>query len=186
MMCVHTFNLQEISPLEVRRLQNIERNNKELQRLGLKSPPSYQAVKASVKLNDTNQGSSGQHLLTTSIGKYTYQITTVDLQREQQAFRTGEGVSSCIRICIVAIISIICITQKKELVEGFGVYIKYVDVEQCEQTSKNSPTGLMKALMSIWYSREQLAPCSAKSGINDTIRTAVFSKLSTNHMCIVI
>ena len=38
--------------------------------------------------------------------------------------------------------------------------------------------------MSIWYGRERLAACSAKSGINDTIRTAVFSKLSINHMCI--
>ena len=50
---------------------------------------------------------------------------------------------------------------EKELVKGFGVYIKYVDLEQCEQTSKNSPTGLMRALMSIWYSREQLAAYSA-------------------------
>ena len=65
--------------------------------------------------------------------------------------------------------------QKKELVQGFGVYIRYVDLEQAEQQSKNSATGLMRSLMSVYYGRERLAACSANSGINITIRTAVFS-----------
>ena len=60
--------------------------------------------------------------------------------------------------------------------EGFGVYIKFVDLEMAEQQCKNSPTGLMRALIGIWYNREWLAACSMKSGINDSIKTAVFSK----------
>jgi hypothetical protein len=39
--------------------------------------------------------------------------------------------------------------QKRELIKGFGIYIKYVDLEQAEQTSKNTATGLMRALMSV-------------------------------------
>ena len=66
--------------------------------------------------------------------------------------------------------------QKRELVDGLGVYIKYIKLEQCEQSSKNSPTGMMRALISLWYSREHLAACSAASGINQTIKTAIFSK----------
>ena len=49
--------------------------------------------------NDTKQGSSG-HLLTNSIGKHSYQTTKVDLQREQQEFQAGEGVSVYIYIYI--------------------------------------------------------------------------------------
>ena len=66
--------------------------------------------------------------------------------------------------------------QKRELVEGFGVYIKYVALEQAEQTCKNSATGLMRTLIGVWYNRQRLAACSVTSGINSTIRTAVFSK----------
>ena len=43
----------------------------------------------------------------------------------------------------------LCIMQKKELVEGFGVYIKFVDLEQCEHSSKSTATGMMRALISI-------------------------------------
>ena len=66
--------------------------------------------------------------------------------------------------------------QKRELIKGFGIYIKYVDLEQAEQTSKNTATGLMQALMSVWYSRQRLAGCSATSCINNTIKTCIFSK----------
>ena len=66
--------------------------------------------------------------------------------------------------------------QKRELVKGFRVYISFVELEQAEQSSKNSATGLMRALVQVWYSKERLAACSATSGINSTIRTAVFSK----------
>ena len=34
----------------------------------------------------------------------------------------------------------------------------------------------MRALISVWYTRERLAACSARCGINETIRTAIFSK----------
>ena len=67
--------------------------------------------------------------------------------------------------------------QKRELVDGFGMYIKYIDLELCEQSSKHSATGLMRALSAVWYSWEHLAACSATSGINKTIKTATFSKL---------
>ena len=67
--------------------------------------------------------------------------------------------------------------QKRELIDGFGVYIKYIDLEQCEQSSKHSATGSMRALIAVWYSRERLAACSTTSGINETIKTAIFSKL---------
>ena len=62
--------------------------------------------------------------------------------------------------------------------KGFGVYLKFVDLEMFEQSSKSSTTGLMRSLMGIWYSNARLAACSATSGINPNIRTAVFSKLS--------
>ena len=63
--------------------------------------------------------------------------------------------------------------------EGLGIYIKFIELEQCEQSSKNSPTGMMRALISVWYTRERLAACSATSGINQTIKTAIFSKYIT-------
>ena len=63
--------------------------------------------------------------------------------------------------------------------------MKYVDLERAEKSSKNTATGLMRSLISIWYSGERLAGCSATSGINSTIRTAVFSKLYYNtYKCI--
>ena len=71
---------------------------------------------------------------------------------------------------------VISLSQKQELIKGFGIYIKYVNLEQTEQTSKNTATGLMRALMSVWYSHERLARCSATSGINNTIKTCIFSK----------
>ena len=60
--------------------------------------------------------------------------------------------------------------------EGFGVYVRYMDLEQAEQCCKNSATGLMRGLISIYYSQERLASCSAYSGIDPTIRTAIFSR----------
>ena len=38
----------------------------------------------------------------------------------------------------------------------------------------------MRALIGIWYSRERLAACSANQGINETIKIAIFSKLTVN------
>ncbi len=48
----------------------------------------------------------------------------------------------------------------------FGVYVRFVDLERCEMTSKSSPTGLMRSVMSMWYSNARLAACSATSGID--------------------
>ena len=56
--------------------------------------------------------------------------------------------------------------------------MKFVDLELFEQLSKITATGLMKNLIGVWYSNARLAAYSAISGINQTIRTAVFSKLS--------
>lgn len=64
------------------------------------------------------------------------------------------------------------------MVDGFGVYVAYVDLEQAEQCSKNTGTGLMRALVNKGYRRERLAACSATSGINQTIRTVIFSNLN--------
>ncbi len=36
---------------------------------------------------------------------------------------------------------------EKELVDGYGVYAKFVKLEQAEQCSKNTATGLMRAIM---------------------------------------
>ena len=55
-----------------------------------------------------------------------------------------------------------------------------MDLERAEKSSKNTATGLMRSLISIWYSGERLAGYSATAGINSTIRTAVFSKLYHN------
>ncbi len=66
--------------------------------------------------------------------------------------------------------------QKKELVDKFGVYISYLDLESKELASKGSATGLMRQLMSVWYKPQRLAASSASSGINEKIRTAIFSK----------
>ena len=56
--------------------------------------------------------------------------------------------------------------------------MKFVDLELFEQSSKSSATGLMRNLIGIWYTNARLAACSATSGINPNIRTALFSKLS--------
>ena len=83
---------------------------------------------------------------------YNYAITPIDLQTEQQAFEAGENVSYI--YYMLSILSVFPV-QKTELVPGFGVYIKYIDLEQAEQTSKSSATGLMRALISVFYSRER-------------------------------
>ena len=54
--------------------------------------------------------------------------------------------------------------QRKELVKDFGVYVKFVDLEQCG-TIKQSGTGLMRSLISIFHSNERLVACSATIGI---------------------
>ena len=43
---------------------------------------------------------------------------------------------------------------KKELVTGFGDYVKFVkmEMEQAEQLNKIPPTGLTRGLIYIWYS----------------------------------
>lgn len=57
------------------------------------------------------------------------------------------------------------------------VYASIVDLEGKEQTSKDSCTGLMRHLISLWYPQQRLAVSYASKGINERIRTAVFSKI---------
>ena len=52
-----------------------------------------------------------------------------------------------------------------------------MELEAKVQASKDTCTGLMRHLISIWYPSERLAVCSASKGINERIRTAVFSKI---------
>ena len=63
----------------------------------------------------------------------------------------------------------------EELVPGYGVYFELDAAEQC---SNNSATVLMRSLMAVWYTKERLAACSATSGLNDAIRTAVLVELN--------
>lgn len=62
------------------------------------------------------------------------------------------------------------------MVDGFGVYVGFIDMEQAEQSSKHSATGLMRALINIYHTKERLAACSATSSIHTRIRTAIFSE----------
>ena len=52
--------------------------------------PPVKATCRSTTLTDHSTG-----LRTVSIGAYSYSITPDDLQKEQQAFEPGEGVSTC-------------------------------------------------------------------------------------------
>lgn len=52
--------------------------------------PPPPAICRSTTLTDRSTG-----LRTVSIGAYNYSITPDDLQKEQQAFEPGEGVSTC-------------------------------------------------------------------------------------------
>lgn len=56
--------------------------------------------------------------------------------------------------------------------------MKFVDLELFQQLSKTTAMGLMRNLIGIWYSNARLAACSATSGINQIIRTTVFTKVS--------
>ena len=106
-MCVYIIHLQEISAYEMKRLQNIERNNQELARLGLKAPVKKTAMTTKNQDQGEDQCSSDREALRiSSIGKYTYQITPADLQKEQQAFQAGEGVNICVYIYIYIILYI--------------------------------------------------------------------------------
>ena len=88
--------MKEVSAYELKRLANIERNKIELERLGLAKKSGRKTNDRVVNAEESNQefaGSSGPGALPTkSIGKYNYQLTSADLQKEQQAFETGEGV----------------------------------------------------------------------------------------------
>ena len=66
--------------------------------------------------------------------------------------------------------------QKVELISNSGVYIKVSDLKAIEQTPKESPTALMRSLISIWYSGRLLASCSATKGINPDIKNTVFGE----------
>ena len=59
--------------------------------------------------------------------------------------------------------------MERELVPGYGVYAPFVDLEAKEQNCKDTCTGLMRHHIGLWY---------PSKGINEQIRTAVFSKTS--------
>ena len=59
------------------------------------------------------------------------------------------------------------------------MFLRFVDLEHAEQSSKPTPTGLMRSLIGVFYTPERLAGCSAKRGLNDTITTVIFSKYTT-------
>ncbi len=115
-------------------------------------------------------------------GGHSYQLTPEDLSMEQEEFETGDGVSSCyaeftvIAQLITHLFHDIVLFQK-ELVDNFGVYISYLDLESRQLASKGSASGLMRQLMSVWYRPERLAESAASCGINGKIRTALFSVL---------
>ena len=54
-----------------------------------------------------------------------------------------------------------------------GVYILEHDLQKAIEMSKKSTSGLMRGLITHFYSRERLAASSAKKGINLQIRDAV-------------
>ena len=82
-----------------------------------------------------------------------YNIKPSNLQKEQEAFQAEEGA----RIISIMPKSILIIhIQKKKLMQGFGVYIHYVVLEQAEQQSKNLATGLMRSFVSVYNGRERL------------------------------
>jgi len=64
-----------------------------LERLGFKTAKQVQAAPS---VSDV------ETLPTSSVGKYCYQLTPADLQKEQQAFQAGKGVS--IYICYILIV----------------------------------------------------------------------------------
>ena len=64
---------------------------------------------------------------------------TADLAMEQEAFKAGEGVRKKHKIVII----LYHYKQKQDLVKGYGVFLRYVDLENAEQSSKPTPTGLM-------------------------------------------
>ena len=67
--------------------------------------------------------------------------------------------------------------EKKELVAGLGVYITLRMLTSIDMNSKPTPTGLMRGLVSVWYSSQRLA-CSCATDINPNIRTAIYSELT--------
>lgn len=110
-----------------------------------------------------------------------YSTWIVRVQTTSEIYRE---ISTTVPLCLIQLISPFSqIFQKRELVKDFGVYVKFVDLELFEQSSKSSATGLMRNLIGIWYTNARLAACSATSGINPNIRTAVFSKLNL-YMCL--
>ena len=59
-------------------------------------------------------------------------------------------------------------------IQGYGV--SYMELDQAEQTSKNTATGLMRSLISIWYGLgEHLVASSTKSLNARVSRYEIFS-----------
>ena len=111
------------------------------------------------------EGTASGNLRSISSGSYVYNITPDDLKTEQEAFEAAEGVSYVHLYTIMlsyllfyimhtSMYTVSITMQKKELVPGYGVYIKFTDLAQAEQNTKSTSTGLMRSLISLFYSRE--------------------------------
>ena len=54
--------------------------------------------------------------------------------------------------------------MKLDLVEGYGVYITKRELDDAEDSSRNSPTRLIRNLITIFFPKELLATSSAYGG----------------------
>ena len=67
--------------------------------------------------------------------------------------------------------------KARKLVAGLGVYITLRMLTSVDMNSKPTPTGLMRGLVSVWYSSQRLAG-SCATDINPNIRTTIYSELT--------
>ena len=71
--------------------------------------------------------------------------------------------------------------QKRELVDGLDVYIKYIELEQCEQSSKSLPTGMMQALIKHCgqhYQISAISYCTVPQETMSDAHTCLLSHIS--------
>ena len=50
---------------------------------------------------------------------------------------------------------------KVEVVNGYGVYLSKRQLNEAEDTARGSPTRLIRSLMAVFFSRDELASSSA-------------------------
>jgi len=64
-----------------------------------------------------------------------------------------------------------------ELQEKTGVFVQQSAHTAVLQLAKPTPTGLVRTLIGLFYETKRLAVSSAKKGINQDVKNAVFGKL---------